>query len=84
MTFLPRLKLFCLAMMQTSVIAINTWQIAHYKLLGSLGISFLISLIWTFNVKSVAFGDTKDRIIYSSGAALGTIAGMYLTQLFYG
>jgi hypothetical protein len=43
-------------------------------------VGFGISLTWTWNVKRVAFGNNWDRIIYSSGAALGTFTGMVVAR----
>ena len=46
---------------------------------------FLISIIWTFNVKKIAFSALGDRVAYAAGAATGTLIGFelshYLTKL---
>lgn len=42
---------------------------------------FLISFIWSFNVKKVAFGSMLDRIIYSIGASIGGISGLLIGGL---
>jgi hypothetical protein len=39
---------------------------------------FLISLVWSWNIKKIAFSTIKDRILYSSGAATGTFCGYFL------
>jgi len=42
--------------------------------------------VWTFNVKKIAFGDKKDRIVYAGGAAVGAffgvISGIGIKNLF--
>jgi hypothetical protein len=41
----------------------------------------MISLIWSWNVKKIAFGTWNDRIYYASGAAFGSVAGAYLGHI---
>lgn len=61
--------------------AANTTFIAHYKLIPNLLTAFAISYIWTWNVKKIAFGAEADRWAYSTGAALGSVAGTVLAGL---
>jgi hypothetical protein len=70
-----RLLLAASAYAQVVFVAANTVFIAHYQLLPNLLTGFLISLVWTLNVKRVAFGDWPDRLIYATGAALGSVSG---------
>jgi hypothetical protein len=74
---------FLYAWLQVSLIALNTYQIASGEWAGALLVGFLISFVWTFNVKRVAFGCWKVRILYSTGAACGTGTGILLANLFY-
>ena len=62
-------------------VAINTWLITQRNFIGVLIVSFLISFIWSFNVKKVAFGSMLDRIIYSIGASIGGISGLLIGGL---
>lgn len=78
-----KINIFTTAFTQVALVAINTWQIANDKILGALIVGFLISLVWTFNVRKVAFGDKLDRVIYATGAMVGTGAGLYATQILY-
>lgn len=78
-----RLGLFLTGFIQVVLVAINTYQIANEKYLGVFFIGFLISFVWTFNVKKIAFGTWEDRIIYSSGAALGSLTGLIISILIY-
>ena len=50
-------------------VAANTVFIAHYELTANLVTAFLISIIWTHNVKKIAFGDEGDRTGIRHGAA---------------
>jgi hypothetical protein len=68
---------------QVALVGINTWQIAHSKWLGCAVVGFLISYVWTWNVKKVAFGTHTDRLVYASGAAMGTIAGLGIALVLY-
>lgn len=77
------MSLFFTAWLQVFLVALNTWQIANGRVLGALVVGFLLSFTWTFNIKSVAFGNWKERIVYSLGAMLGTASGIWLAQLLY-
>lgn len=77
-------SLFSTGFLQVVLVAINTYQIANNKLLGALVVGFLISFVWSLNVKRVAFGSTIDRIVYASGAGIGSAAGLLVANAFYG
>ena len=77
------LTTFCYAYIQVALICLNTWQIANSKLLGAIIVGFLISLVWCFNTQRVAFSNLSDKIIYATGAALGTASGILLSALIY-
>lgn len=66
---------------QVFFVSVNTYFLAKGFYLGVLVAAFLISLIWSFNVKKVAFGSLRERLIYSTGAALGSVAGLYFSNL---
>lgn len=76
-------RTFIYAYIQVLLVVINTWQVANSKIVGAIIVGFLISLVWTFNVKRVAFGEWKTRIIYCLGASLGTATGLTLTHYIY-
>jgi len=62
-------------------VVINTYFIGKDFWVGVLICGFLISFIWSFNVKKVAFGTIKDRIIYSLGACVGSGTGLLLSKI---
>lgn len=74
---------FLLAYIQVALVVCNTWQIANGKIFGAVIVGFLISFVWTLNVKRVAFGCMRDRLIYSSGACLGTFSGLCVARFIY-
>lgn len=76
----PRLRLGLTGFLQVIFVAANTVFIAHYELFANFVTAFLISLIWTWNVKKVAFGDNGDRWAYATGAAFGSLAGTMIAS----
>ncbi len=79
-----RVGLFATGVIQVSLVALNTYQIANKHYLGALAGGFFISLVWTLNVKSVAFGGWPDRLSYALGAMTGTGMGLVVSTLIYG
>lgn len=69
--------LFVTGFVQVYFVSINTYFIAKELYAGVLFAAFMISLIWSFNVKKVAFGSNSDRITYATGAAIGSFIGLY-------
>lgn len=76
-------RTFTFAYLQVMLVVVNTWQVANQKFLGAIIVGFLISLVWTLNVKRVAFGEWSTRLIYCLGASFGTASGLLITQLIY-
>lgn len=76
------MKLLITGFIQVYFVAINTVFLARSNYLGVLIAAFLISFVWSWNVKKIAIGTNKERIIYSIGAALGSLAGLLTTKLF--
>jgi hypothetical protein len=72
-----KMTLFLTGFIQVYFVAVNTYFLAKEIYLGVFIASFMISLIWSFNVKKVAFGTTLDRIIYSIGATGGSLLGLW-------
>ena len=75
-----RAELFFTALFQVFFVAMQPLFIIHHKIFPMLITGFLISLIWTFNVKKVAFGGLKDRLIYAIGATVGTFFGYLISN----
>lgn len=74
------IQLITTGFLQVFFVAINTWLITKQQYIGVIIVSFLISFIWSFNVKKVAFGTLKDRLVYSLGAAIGGLTGLFIGQ----
>ena len=76
--------LFATGFLQVIFVAANTVFITQFQLVHATITSFLISMIWTFNVKRIAFGGMADRYAYASGAALGCLAGILAATTLVG
>lgn len=74
------MKLFFTGMVQVFFVAMNTYFISREFWQGVLVCGFTISLIWSWNVKRIVFGDFNDRLLYSFGAATGSLLGMVLSK----
>lgn len=77
------IRTFIYAYLQVMLVVINTWQVAHQKFVGAVIVGFLISLVWTFNIKRIAFGEWETRLTYCLGASLGTASGLIITKSAY-
>ena len=78
-----RIALFATGFSQVFLVVLNTRFIAKEFLLGIIACGFLISFIWSHNVKKVAFGSELDRAVYSLGAMTGSILAFYFGKLIY-
>lgn len=81
---MEKTKLFGTGALQVSLVTLNTYLIATGNLWAVLVVSFSISFVWSFNVKRVAFGNLRDRITYSAGAAIGGAVGLLVGKLLEG
>lgn len=70
-------QLFFTGFTQVFFVAVNTVFLAKEIYIGVFFAAFMISFVWSFNVKRVAFGTNQDRIIYAFGAALGSLMGLW-------
>lgn len=74
------MKLLITGFIQVYFVAINTFFIAKEKYIPVLVVGFIISFIWSWNVKKIAIGSINDRLIYSFGAAIGATSGLYTAK----
>ena len=78
---MEKLKLFITGFIQVFFVAINTYFLSKIFYLGVFLCAYMISLVWSWNVKKVAFGTTSDRLIYALGAAFGSTVGLLISTL---
>lgn len=76
-----KVKLFITAFLQVFLVSANTWFIATGFWPGIAAAGFGISYLWTVNVRKVTISTQSDRIIYSAGAMLGGLSGVFISQL---
>jgi hypothetical protein len=74
------MKLFVKGFFQVFFVSINCIFIANQFHIGTGISAFIISYLWCKNVKSIVIGSDKDKIYYSSGAALGSVSGAYISS----
>jgi hypothetical protein len=75
-----KLKHFLLAYTQILFVSLNTIFLARNNPSMVFICAFLISYIWTHNVKKIAFGNEWDKLIYALGAALGSLSGLIISR----
>lgn len=77
------MKLFITGFIQVFFVAINTFFISKAIYGGVFICGFLISFVWSWNVKKIAFGTIKDRIYYSLGAGAGSLIGLVVSVFVF-
>lgn len=70
------MKTFLTAYLQVGLVAINTLLISRGYILGVFIISFLISLLWAFNVSKIAISTLNQKLTYAFGAGCGAVSGL--------
>jgi len=73
--------IFIAPYVQIMFVAINTILMVEHMVTLVFINTFLLNLIWTYNVKRVAFGNMTVNITYALGASCGSITGMYIAKL---
>ena len=76
--------LFGTGFLQVLLVTIQTCFIAGSNYIGVVIVGFLISLVWSVNVRKVVFGDWFDRCTYSAGASIGAVSGLFLAMTIGG
>lgn len=81
---MDRIKLFTTGFLQVFFVSANTYFLAKEQYLGVSVASFMISFIWAYNVKKVAFGGFLDKVIYALGANAGALLGLFVSKNIIG
>ena len=76
------MKIFLQSFFQVGLVAINTMLIAKSLYIGVFIVSFLISLLWAFNVSKVAISTLNQKMTYAFGAGCGAITGLLILKVF--
>jgi hypothetical protein len=75
------MKLFITGFLQVFFVAVNTFFISRIIYGGVFICGVIISFVWSYNVKKVAFGTFYDRLYYSIGAGFGSLVGLIASVL---
>lgn len=81
MNMIDKLIMFATGMVQVALVSMNVVFISKDHVVAMLATGYMISLVWTFNVKRVAFGGWHDRVLYAFGAMVGTGVGYGITKM---
>lgn len=76
------MKIFLQSFFQIGLVAINTMLISKGIYIGVFIVSFMISLLWAFNVSKVAISTIKQKLTYALGAGCGAIMGLLIISYF--
>ena len=71
-----RFSTFLTGFVQVYFVSVNTYFLAKEYYVGVFFGAFMINIIWSFNVRRVAFGSMMDRFLYALGAAIGSVIGL--------
>jgi len=74
------MRIFLTAFIQVFLVSANTYFISRGNFIGIAICGFWISYFWSLNVVKISIGNARDRLIYSSGAMLGGLSGVYIVM----
>jgi len=77
---IEQLKLFIMAFLQVFFTCMNIVFITNNMIFLMFITGFVISFIWSGNVKTVVFGTLKERFTYSLGGSFGVICGYWVSN----
>lgn len=72
--------MFFAAFCQVMFVTMNVYFISSSKVIPMMMTSFIVSLLWTYNVKIVSIGSLADRAYYAAGASAGTGLGFFISH----
>lgn len=72
------MKLFLNGFIQVFFVSMNTLLIMKNNFIGIFICSFLLSFVWSNNIRKIVFSNINERIKYALGASTGSILGVLL------
>jgi len=42
-------------------------------------VAYIIAIVWSFNIKKIAFGTWEDRFLYASGSSTGSMISLWIS-----
>lgn len=76
------MRIFLQSFFQVGLVAVSTILITKGYIVGIFIVSFLISLLWAFNVSRVAMSTLNQKVTYAFGAGCGSVLGVLILKLF--
>jgi hypothetical protein len=76
------MKIFFQSFFQVGLVAVSTILITKGYMVGIFIVSFLISLLWAFNVSRVAISTLNQKLTYAFGAGCGSVVGVLILKYF--
>jgi hypothetical protein len=76
------MRIFLQSFFQVGLVAVSTILITKGYLIGIFVVSFLISLLWAFNVSRVAISTLNQKLTYAFGAGCGSVVGVLILKYF--
>lgn len=74
------ISIFLSSSLQIFFVSVNTILISREMIIQAGICGFLLSLVWTFNIKRIAIASWGERISYCLGAGLGTSGGIFFIK----
>lgn len=76
------MRIFLQSFFQVGLVAVSTILITKGYIVGIFIVSFLISLLWAFNVSRVAISTLNQKLTYAFGAGCGSVVGVLILKYF--
>lgn len=77
---MKNIKLYLSGFLQVFLVSANTVFLSHMFYIGVFIFGFLISWIWSWNVKKISVSNNRERFFYSIGAASGGLIGVLFSE----
>jgi hypothetical protein len=74
-------SIFLSSLLQIFFVSINTILISREMIIQAGVCGFLLSLVWTFNIKRIGIASWGERISYCLGAGIGTSSGILFIKM---
>jgi len=76
------MRIFFQSFFQVGLVAVSTIFITKGYIVGVFIVSFLISLLWAFNVSKVAISTLNQKLTYALGAGCGSVLAVLILKFF--
>ena len=74
-------SIFLSSLLQIFFVSVNTILISKEMVIQAGVCGFLLSLVWTFNIRRITIASWGERISYCLGAGIGTSSGIIFIKL---